>query len=177
MSFRSIARLAANLALSLGLCTLAHEAPATVITYDVANVSGSSWRQDDSLTDDTLGSAPVGFSVYFDLGLFENLRSLCAPVAWDGFIAQPDPLLPDNGFIDLWGLHGGFAVDQTLGGFSVKLDWLGAGMRGSQLFDIINATDLSFIDSGATTRAVVTRPTTGGAPVPEPSPHTLRFNV
>jgi PEP-CTERM motif-containing protein len=165
MTIRPIARLAA----ALGLLALASQASATLITYDVTNVSGATWRYDYSVTNDTLVQPIDEFSVYFDLGLFENLQSLGAPAGWDGLIAQPDPLLPDNGFIDLLALSGGIGVGETLGGFSVQFDWLGAGTPASQLFDVINAADFSFIDSGVTTRAVVTPPPTGTTSVPEPS--------
>ena len=51
-----------------------------------------------------------------------NLRTLGAPLGWDGTLHQPDPLLPDNGFIDLLALDGGIGVGETRGGFAILLN-------------------------------------------------------
>ena len=164
MNLRSIARLAAT----VGLLTLGQQASATIITYDVSNVTGSIWRYDYSVTNDALATSLGEFSLYFQLGQYENLLALTAPSGWDGLIAQPDPLLPDNGFIDLLAQDGGIGIGQTLAGFSVQFDWLGLGAPGSQPFDVIDPANFTFVDSGVTQRAVVTPPI-GGISVPEPS--------
>ena len=157
-------RLIARLATGLATLLLAVQASATVISYETTNVTGNTWRYDYSVTNDTLADPLNELTLYFQLGSFENLQSLGAPANWIGLLAQPDPLLPDNGFVDFLALGSGVGAGQTLSGFSVQFDWLAAGTPGSQPFDIIEPTAFEVIDSGVTTPG--TPPAHG---VPEPS--------
>src|SRR4051812_48193473 len=101
MSLQLIARVAAAFA----VFAMATQASATAITYDTTNVSGSTWRYDYSVSNDTLGAPLSELTLYFQLNQFQNLHTLGAPAGWDGLIAQPDPLLPDNGFVDFLAMN------------------------------------------------------------------------
>lgn len=138
-------------------------AAATAITYEVTQLDGDTWRYDYTLDNDTLGSTLGEFTVYFGLGDYFNLDALITPAGWTGFIAQPDPLLPDDGFFDLLATNGGIPAGQSLGGFSIVFDWLASGTPGSQRFDIIEPESFTTLESGLTIRA------SASTSVPEPS--------
>lgn len=137
---------------------------ATVITYETTQLGGSTWRYDYVVTNDTLGTPIEEFAIFFELGRYANLTALGLPGDWDGFVAQPDPLLPDDGFIDVLTFAGGVLTGDSLGAFSIVFDWLGDAAPGSQRFDIIDPLSFTTLDSGFTTRAA-TPPTSA----PEPS--------
>jgi len=139
-------------------------AGATVITYEATHLSGDSWRYDYSLANDSLSAPLDEFTLFFDRDLYANLTDLIGPAGWDGLIAQPDPLLPDDGFIDFLALDGGLAAGDSLGGFSVVFDWLGLDVPGSQPFDILDSLTFTVVDSGLTTLRAAA-PTS----VPEPA--------
>jgi hypothetical protein len=125
-------------------------ASATLISYDVSNVAGSTWRYDYTITNDTLASAIDEFTVFFDLGVYANLSVAASPASWDSLVVQPDPGLPDNGFFDALALVTGIASNASLGGFSVRFDWLGVGSPGSQSFQIVDPVSFAVQDAGST---------------------------
>ncbi|MBL8267485.1 PEP-CTERM sorting domain-containing protein [Steroidobacter sp.] len=135
---------------------------ATVITYQATQVGGTTWRYDYSVDNDSLDTPVEEFTLFFGLDQYANLSALSAPEGWDGFIAQPDPLLPDDGFIDVLALNSGVLPGQGLSGFSIIFDWLLEGTPGAQRFDIIEPLSFTVIESGFTTLATT-------ASVPEPS--------
>ena len=149
----------------VGVLAMLCSAPslATVIAYQATQLSDTSWRYDYSVDNATLGTPVEEFTIFFGLGEYANLTALSAPDGWDGFIAQPDPLLPDDGFIDVLALTSGVPAGQGLGGFSIVFDWLMDGTPGAQRFDIIDPLSFTVLESGFTTLA--SQPTS----VPEPS--------
>lgn len=124
---------------------------ATVITYEATQLGDTTWRYDYSVDNDTLSTPIEELTLFFGLGQYANLTDLGTPSDWDGFVAQPDPLLPDDGFIDVLALAGGVLPGQSLGGFSIVFDWLLGGTPGAQRFDIIDAVSFTVIESGFTT--------------------------
>jgi hypothetical protein len=142
-----------------------HSALATVIEYDVQLVGGNTWRYDYEVTNDTLADPIEEFTIWFDWNLYGELLLPIAPLNWDPIAIQPDVNLPHDGFYDALVFGTGILPGATLGGFSVQITWLGAGKPGTQLFDVVNATDFSVLDSGLTRLRVTTPPPTG---VPEP---------
>ncbi|MEJ0087508.1 MAG: PEP-CTERM sorting domain-containing protein [Pseudomonadota bacterium] len=152
-----------------GLLAMACSAPsfATLIKYEATQVSGNTWRYDYTVDNDTLTAPIEEFTIFFGLGQYANLSGLGLPGDWDGFIAQPDPLLPDDGFIDVLALSGGVLPGQSLGSFSILFDWLLDGAPGSQRFDIIDPASFTTIDTGFTSLAAA------ATPVPEPAPLAL----
>ncbi len=134
------------------------------IYYEVNNLSGNSWEY--SYTVDNQLTTPIDeFTVWFTLGMYENLAITGSPTPdWDGFTAEPDPGLPDDGYAD-WATYG-LSIDpgEVLGGFSVTFDYLGAGTPGEQFFELFDA-NFDLLSDGQTQLLVVMPP----ASVPEPS--------
>ena len=146
----------ASLALIAALFAASH-ARATIITYDLTNVSGSTWTYTYTITNNNSGGAPVSaFDVVFASNLFANLELVALPLGWIGGTANPEPPpIDDEGFLIGWTLPFlGFGVDlgETLSGFSVRFDFLGAGLPGAQLFEILNPFSLRVIEIGQTAR-------------------------
>ncbi len=140
-------------------------ARAGIIEYEVTNIGGSTWRYDYSVTNDAQAAGLAEFTIWFALGLYDSLTLPTSPAGWDPLVIQPDPLLPDDGFFDALALGPALALNETLGGFSVTFNWLGAGTPGSQAFDFIDPISFQTLESGLTQRRVIPDPT----PVPEPA--------
>jgi hypothetical protein len=151
------------LAVLLVLCVIAGMSPAraTVIEYELTSLGGDQWRYDYFVHNDTLGTSLDWFSLFFDLGDYEDLSGEIAPLGWDPLIQQPDPGLPDDGIFDLFASTGGIAAGATESGFSIVFRWLGGATPGSQRFDVIGLDPGAPLESGITVR----RP---GAAVNEP---------
>jgi hypothetical protein len=139
-------------------------AAASAILYDVTSLGGNTWRYDYTLANDSLTLSVDEFTIYFQNGLFESLRSPVGLAPWDVLAINPDPVLPADGFFDglVFDLNAALAPGTTLGGFSVEFDYLGSGLPGSQFFQFLTAS-LEVLDTGFT--ELVSAPPTG---VPEP---------
>lgn len=72
----------------------------SIITYDVPDLGGGSGQYNYVLANDTLDTAIVEFTIYFDVAQYTKLRSASGPVDWDLLAVQPDLALPDDGFFD-----------------------------------------------------------------------------
>jgi hypothetical protein len=142
----------------LGAVPSAH---ATFITYDVLQESSNSWVYSYEVTND--GSAPIEeFTIWFDLDLYSNLSLVSTAQGWDPLVIQRDLGLPHDGFFDaLADLGAALAPGLSLGGFSVRFDFLGAGRPGSQAFDILSTDPFGVVESGVTRPRVI-------VPVSEP---------
>jgi hypothetical protein len=123
---------------------------ATMINYDINNLAGNTWEYTYTVSNDTLGVDIKEFTIFFEVGLFENLVASSTPLLWDPLTIQPDPGLPDDGFYDALALGPGIAPSDSLGGFSVQFDFLGAGTPGSQFFEVIDPSTFNTLDSGFT---------------------------
>lgn len=143
-------------------CGSSAVAHAVLIEYSVTGLGGSSYQYDYSVINDDL---PVveEFTIFFDVGLYESLSSPAAPATWDPLVIQPDPGLPDDGFYDALALGAPIGLGETLGGFSVVFDWLGAGTPGEQSFDIVDPFTFATLASGVTTPASSSSVPTPGA--------------
>jgi hypothetical protein len=129
---------------------LASSAEGAVITYQLTPLAGNSWVYDYTLTNDSLGAPLQEFTVFFDRSLYRDLAVGGSPDGWDSLVVQPDPLLPDDGFLDALALNEGLAVGGTQGGFAVQFTWLGSGTPGSQPFAIINPVTFATLEAGTT---------------------------
>jgi hypothetical protein len=138
-------------------------AQATSVDFTATHLSGSTWRYDYLIANNTLGTSIDEVTIFFRLGLFENLSSPRQPAAWNSVLAQPDPGLPADGFYDSATTGSGIAPGGSLAGFSVTFTYLGSGTPGSQPFDIVNPVTFATLDNGQTQRA-------GATGVPEPGP-------
>jgi len=130
--------------------SIASTAAASIIRFELTNVAGSTWQYDYSVENDSLVGPLEEFSIFFELGLYESLSVAATPEGWDGLVAQPDAEIPDDGFFDAIALSDGIAAGTELSGFSVRFDWLGTGIPGSQAFDIVDPLSLETIESGQT---------------------------
>ena len=108
-----------------------------------------------------------GFSIWFGLGLYDNLVPVSASPDWNTLAAQPDPLVPDAGFYDALAQVDHASLTDL---FNVQFTWLGAGAPGSQAFDLYDLVGGSFtvLESGDTVLRGVT-------PVSEPASLWLLF--
>ena len=153
-------------------CAMAIAAPrvghATSISYDVQSLGGAVWEYTYTVANDTLASDIEEFTIWFDLGLYENLVATATPADWDPLVIQPDPGIPDDGFYDALALVAGIAPGDSLGGFSVSFDYLGGGTPGAQLFEVIDPATFDLLDEGTTARAAA-GPGPGGPAIPEPA--------
>ena len=98
---------------------------------------------------------------YFDLGIYENLSISASPADWDGIAIDPDPLfLPDDGFADWLALGAVIGLGETLGGFSVQFDFLGADPPGpgAQFWEIVDPVTFDPLASGFTALVAVPEP-------------------
>ena len=108
-----------------------------------------------------------GFTVWFDLGLYDNLVPVSASPDWNALAAQPDPLLPDAGFYDASAQVDHASLTDF---FNVQFTWLGTGAPGSQAFDLYDlwSGNLVVTDYGDTVLRGIT-------PVSEPASLWLLF--
>lgn len=138
---------------------------ASTISYDLSNLGGGSWEYTYTVTNDTMSSAIEEFTIYFGLGLYDNL-DIPNPLTatWSELVAQPDASLPADGFYDALTLGSGILPGQMAGSFSVSFDWLGPGNPGAQSFDIVDPVTFNTLESGTTIPAS----TPPSSAVPEP---------
>jgi hypothetical protein len=130
---------------------------AAPIYYETESLGGNSWKY--HYTVDNAASAPVyEFTIYFDVGLYSNLRLATGPSTWDPIAIQPDPSLPDDGFYDALALAAPVNQGEVLSGFSIVFDLLGGGTPGSQAYDIVDPLTFAAIFSGQTARTPSTTP-------------------
>lgn len=87
-----------------------------------------------------------GFTIWFGLGLYGQLAPVSAGLEWNTLAAQPDPLLPDNGFYDALAQvdHASLASP-----FSVQFFWLGNAAPGSQVFDLYDLSSGTLVATGS----------------------------
>jgi len=151
---KAVATLALSLAAALAV---APDARATIIGYDAANVSGNTWLYSYTVTNDNAdGGAVSVFDILFAADLFANLDLVSLPFGWAGGAFEPGTIDDDGLFIGVTLPFLGFGIDQgeTLGGFRVRFDFLGAGTPGAQLFQILDPYTLRVVETGATVRRI-----------------------
>jgi hypothetical protein len=139
---------------------LAAPASATSIGYDLTLVAGNTWQYDFTIGNDSLGVPIDEFTLFFDLGSFSNLVVTASPAGWDPLVAQPDPGLPQDGFVDWLALLGGVAPGDTLSGFQLQVDFSGPAQPGAPLFTVVDPNTFDTLDRGVTA--------SNAAPIPEP---------
>ena len=144
--------------ISLGLNT----ANAAVVTSSFAQLSGSEWAVDLSITNDGTPAEITGFTVYFSEPLFAALAVDVSPPTWDSIAIQPDTALASAGYLDSFVLEPTSALKhaETQDGFRVSFTYLGAGQPPVLPYDIVDEA-FQVVASG------VTEPLT--SPIPEPS--------
>jgi hypothetical protein len=114
---------------------------ADVLESTVTPLGTNQWRYDYTLNNTLAGLNFNEMTVYFDPALFTQLVAPSAPGNWDALLVQPDPGLPDNGFLDVLSLSGRMTYGTSETGFSVTFNFLGTGTPGPQSFDLIDFID------------------------------------
>jgi len=125
-------------------------ANAGVVDYTATNISGNQWRYDYTINNPTPGLAFDEVTIYFAEGVYELLTDATAPAGWDPLAIDPDSGIPADGFYDVLNLGGLLGDGETVTGFSVNFNFLGAGTPGAQSFDLILSQDFSITYSGRT---------------------------
>jgi hypothetical protein len=127
--------------------------PNTQIRYQTTNLGSGRWQYTYEVDNLNLSVPIEEFTIWFSIGSYGNLAIATQnPPAsnWDEIVVQQEPVLKDDGFYDSLALGAGIAIGQTVPDFSVSFDWLGIGMPGSQLYEIIDPLDFHTIESGHT---------------------------
>ena len=138
-----------SLVCATSLAVFAPSVHAMAVEYTVAPLAGGSWRYDYTITNIGLPATFDELTVYFDVSQYTLLANASAPSGWDPIVVQPDAVIPSNGFYDALSLAGA-PGDATLSGFSVSFAYLGSGTPGAQLFELIDSSDFSLVQSGTT---------------------------
>jgi hypothetical protein len=123
------------------------------IGYEATDLGAGHWQYTYSVGNAALASPIQEFTIWFYYGWYENLATATPnpPAAvWSELVAQPDPLLSDDGFYDALALAGGIPVGGSESGFSVLFDWHGPGTPGGQPFAIVDPATYQTIYSGTT---------------------------
>jgi hypothetical protein len=127
--------------------------PKTEIRYQTSDLGSGRWQYTYDVTNISLTVPIEEFTIWFDFGLYKNLaiETPDPPASnWSEIVLQPEPVLQDDGAYDTRVLNLGIGIGQTVSGFSVSFDWLGAGQPGPQFYEIINPVTFKTIDSGHT---------------------------
>jgi len=116
----------------------------TELSSDAA-AGTSTWQYDYTITNTTPAGAGLPaideFTIYYALGTFENMTVASTPGNWSPFIAQPDPILQADGYLDAEANDAGLAAGASVTNFSVDFTFLGQGTPGAQVFNIVDFND------------------------------------
>jgi len=130
---------------------ICENADATLMKYVVTDLSSGQFECEYTLINNN-SVAIQEFTIWFDVQLYDNLvLTTEEPLAsqWDEIILKKTGFGLPIGY-DAKSLTGGILHAETLNGFSVKFDWFGTGIPGSQFFEIIDPTTFQTIHSGYT---------------------------
>ncbi len=124
------------------------------IEYLLTHLTGDRWQYTYTVTNESLAVGVEEITLWFAFDKYENL-AITTPdppsSLWDEILVQPEPLLHFDGYYDALTLGSGIPVGQSVGGFSVAFDWLGAGVPGPQPFDIVDPDTFATLHTGTTT--------------------------
>lgn len=159
-SIRVLLVLGTILMLSMGT---AHAITINYQATDLADTTAGEdlWQYSYTVSEHTF-APDTGFTIYFDLGLYDFLDPLTTTpnLDWDVLTWDPDPSIPDDGAYDAYALSGNASLADP---FTIEFVWLGTGTPGSQLFEVYDGVTWEIIDFGETVAAST------GTPVPEPT--------
>jgi hypothetical protein len=145
----------------LGLAALMPTgALAVVITYTAlpAAEGGNQWTVSYGVQVGSGDQIIDEFTIHFDRALYADLTVAGSPAAWDSMVAQPDPAIPADGFFDSLATDTGLGAGASQGGFAVSFHFLGAGMPGTQRFDVVDPATFSVLQTGSTVISGVPEP-------------------
>jgi hypothetical protein len=125
-----------------------------MIQYELADLGASRYRYTYTVTHDGSLADPLrGFNVLFDPALFDEASltiTTLPPLAdeWDQLLLASGLLVPAA--FDALALGSGIPAGAFVSGFGVEFLWLGAGVPGSQPFEIFDPISFEVLGSGTT---------------------------
>lgn len=131
-----------RMALAAALSAASLCSQAALVTSHYTQGSGNQWTVDLTVTNDDATPALInGFTIYFSEALFSGLSLLAAPASWDSLVIQPDPNIPDAGFLDAFALDAdaALALGQSSAVFTLSFDYLGLGAPFALFYEIVDA--------------------------------------
>ncbi|MEN6384196.1 MAG: hypothetical protein ABFD79_03265 [Phycisphaerales bacterium] len=125
---------------------------ATVIKYSFNNLDSGNFEYVYTITNDTLTVPIEQLTIWFDQQFYNNLQIVFQPHLANDF---DEIILPATGLgvplgYDVLAISGGINIGQSVSGFSIRFNWLGDGLPGTQHYEIIVPATNHTIDSGFT---------------------------
>jgi len=162
---KKIAKLMLTTLLLVFLLVFVAISSATTISYEATDLTDTTtgedlWQYSYTVGDNTF-AADTGFTIYFDLGLYDLLDpSPAAPNGdWDVITWNPDSSLMDDGAYDAYALSNNASLADM---FTVSFVLTGGSSApGPQFFEVYDGFTWSILEEGNTASAA--------APVPEPA--------
>lgn len=146
---------------ALGFSASSH---AVIIHSDLTSLGGTAYRYDYTVTNDgSITSEVTLFDILFDPTLYDesSLTNLSTASGWDTIFLGSG--VGVSAAYDALALGAGIGIGESVGGFAVSVNWIGAGTPGSQQFLVYDS--LSFEELGGGSSQVSSPPP---ASVPEP---------
>jgi hypothetical protein len=145
-----------KLPLALLLSISALSAQAVTVQSQLQALGGNSYQYNYTITNDDLASGFDEISIFFSNTQYQNLAVTASPFDWDSIVLQPDAFL--DGVFDSLALSAPLALGDSVSGFSVSFDWLGAELPGAQIFDVLDSSSLTVLQSGTSSVTAVPLP-------------------
>lgn len=136
-------------------------ANAVIVQSELVSLGGNTYQYNYTITNDDIVSGFDELSVYFDAASYENLTVVASHADWDSAALPATIFLPyvnHPGVFDTIALAQPLGLGETISGFSVSFDWIGAGLPGVQNFDAIDLATYEVLQSGTTTVSAVPVP-------------------
>jgi hypothetical protein len=146
--------------LALAMATMLIAAPASqaaVVLSDYQLIEPGRWVVDFTVINDGTPALISNFTI--DLPDFTDLVLLDSPATWDTLLVQPDPSIPDDGFLDSFAIDPADALTlgESIDGFRVQFDFAG-GVPPALPF-VISDSSFTPLFSGTTRVSAVPEPT------------------
>lgn len=134
----------------LGLANAAHalSITGTPERLGVAPGGDPAWRLDLVVRNETLPFAVREFTIFVPHEAAGSISLVNAPEDWDWIVIQPDPFLPDDGFVDGLALGTGLAIGDAPLSLSLELSWLGGAVPAGLIFDVVDPTSFETLARG-----------------------------
>jgi len=144
-------------AAAAALALTAPSSQATVINSAYTSLGGNSWLVDFTVTNDGSPASFAGFTIDFPNATNLVLRS--SPSTWDSAVFQPDPSLPDNGFLDslIRSASNALPLGQSIAGFGVSFAYVAGATPGPLPF-MVYSENFTPLFAGTTTVAAIPEP-------------------
>ena len=139
------------------LALTAPSSQATVINSAYTPLGANSWLVDFTIINDGTPASFAGFTIDFPNATNLVLRS--SPSTWDSAVFQPDPGLPDNGFLDSFvrSASNALPLGQSIAGFGVSFAYTAGAIPGPLPF-MVYSENFTPLFAGNTTVAAIPEP-------------------